>query len=254
MMKTQKAFTLIELLVVVAIIAVLVAILLPSIVQARKQARSVICLNNLRYLGMGLGFYRDDYRDYFPIVTNGHGADGWLGRLAPYIGLSGVEVVPPFYHLNVTAENYRKLKGTILDCPEVPGPSLNTSSASTDNWWQFNYTMNTTPHIILAREKVGEPACWSVYLDYPLRGTSIRNPQETVAFGEGNAGWGPPQPIAYYTQSPYRFFAWWNSAAWIDWTRHGQACNWLFFDSHVEPMSESDFWAPSYYVGHGWAE
>ena len=49
--QTRKAFTVIELLVVVSIIALLISILLPSLTQARKQAKSVVCLSNLKSLG-----------------------------------------------------------------------------------------------------------------------------------------------------------------------------------------------------------
>lgn len=47
-LRRAGAFTLIEVLVVVAIIALLVAILLPSLQNARNQARASVCANNIR--------------------------------------------------------------------------------------------------------------------------------------------------------------------------------------------------------------
>lgn len=60
---TIKAFTLIELLVVVAIIATLISILLPSLGQARSQARAVVCLSNLRQISHGWHLYADQNND-----------------------------------------------------------------------------------------------------------------------------------------------------------------------------------------------
>lgn len=65
-----RAFTLIELLVVISIITLLVAILLPVLANARKAARSVKCLNNVRQLGVVTRMYSDDWRNWLPGVAN----------------------------------------------------------------------------------------------------------------------------------------------------------------------------------------
>lgn len=62
---SRRGFTLIELLVVVAIIALLISILLPSLNEARRQARSIICLNNLRTQGNVEHFYAEDNRGWY---------------------------------------------------------------------------------------------------------------------------------------------------------------------------------------------
>ncbi len=76
-------FTLIELLVVVAIIAVLISILLPSLAGARKQAKQVLCLTNVRSIGEASSFYAQEYNDW--VIAN-ENQDGVMPRPGVPIG------------------------------------------------------------------------------------------------------------------------------------------------------------------------
>ncbi len=48
--RNSKGFTLVEIMIVVAIIGLLAAIAVPNFVQARTQARTNTCINNLRLI------------------------------------------------------------------------------------------------------------------------------------------------------------------------------------------------------------
>lgn len=62
----KKGFTLIELLVVIAIIAILSGIIFPVFSAAREKARTTVCLNNLKQLGLACILYADDNNKYYP--------------------------------------------------------------------------------------------------------------------------------------------------------------------------------------------
>ena len=67
----MKGFTLIELLVVVAIIALLLSILLPSLGQAREQAKRVKCGANLQQIGRAVANCRTENKEHVPKWDDG---------------------------------------------------------------------------------------------------------------------------------------------------------------------------------------
>jgi prepilin-type processing-associated H-X9-DG protein len=80
---------LVELLVVIAIVALLVAILLPSLSGARRAARTVKCLTQMRQLATAHTLYADANSERFVAAALAHGGLGdprisWPILLAPY--------------------------------------------------------------------------------------------------------------------------------------------------------------------------
>ena len=75
--RAKRPFTLIELLVVIAIIAILAALLLPALQLAKYKSKTVVCINNLREIAVGVALFTADGDEKYPGYTD----DGTFNRI-----------------------------------------------------------------------------------------------------------------------------------------------------------------------------
>lgn len=92
----RSGFSLVELLVVIGIIALLISFLLPALRAARDNAKTVVCANQLRSLGMAFLMYANNNGGWLPDWSGWHvypdGSSpydspglGWVEKMAPYL-------------------------------------------------------------------------------------------------------------------------------------------------------------------------
>lgn len=116
------AFTLVELLVVISIISLLISILLPALESARKSSRQIVCATRLKQVGLTIGLYTNDAKEYFPVPTDSPtlnaGSVGWLeSKFVPAYGPTWAE-----YMANVYMNGSKRM----LECTERPSAGVAT--------------------------------------------------------------------------------------------------------------------------------
>ncbi len=91
----NRGFTLIELLVVIAIIALLMAIIMPALGLAKRKAKAISCMSNVKQWGAIFAMYTQGNDDKFmsPVDRNGQSKGLWVDPLRPYYGTGSSETI-----------------------------------------------------------------------------------------------------------------------------------------------------------------
>ena len=226
----RRGFTLIELLVVIAIIALLMAILMPALQRVRKQAKSVVCRNNLKQIGYGVNFYAENFDQFMP---RGHGSgttiEPWFILFMPYLAQKAID------------NDYRTVK--IFRCPSYPDKK------------------QTLGYVINGYRNPGEPKYESSSQHQATKLTKVRRPGEKIYLADNEDGpWRliitsatdpglTSNDVFRPTHLPMSEDTGISMGRRVARQRHRSGCNVLYLDWHVSYVDAEDVTKEQWILG-----
>lgn len=168
-MKRKTAFTLVELLVVISVISLMMAILMPTLGRARQQGKSVVCLSNLRQMGVAAQSYVNDNDGYYPAA--------YVNDPDPYDDIA-INTCWDFTHkknwssLEESTEAGLLWQSEMMDkiqqCPVFKGPAN-----SDDLYTGYNYNTSYIGHGSMETVKL------------PAKASEVKSAVNCALFGDG---------------------------------------------------------------------
>jgi len=243
-MNPKRAFTLIELLVVIAIIAILAALLLPVLSAAKRRAKAIECLNNMRQIVLAAKLYLDDNREAMIPLWVQQGASGWPSW--NYDASTFLIQYPDF----LWWPDKLRLDGLVpslqvFNCPALTLPATDGGGGSVSTsytlgigmnypeygWIATRQGFNVPVYATVQEGQVTSPSQSIVFAD----AGGISNPDETDA---DNWQGVPATGCAYFRVPSDSYYESLNGDS-RSVPRHAGQVNAAFFDGHVLKLRNS---------------
>jgi prepilin-type N-terminal cleavage/methylation domain-containing protein/prepilin-type processing-associated H-X9-DG protein len=230
----RRGFTLIELLVVIGIIAILTALLLPALSSAKAHARSTVCKNHLRQMGLALNMYVDEHQGRYPYgvypwdpsseISNNN---FWCAKLLPYYPVQWTNTA---YHCpgykGQIREMVRSEHAILGPCGSYAynhaGAGYNRTNSSI--WMGLGMGIVARTGLARSEAQVKVPSAMFAIGESRFLNSKVNG----MGFGglaSLGGGWG--MTCGQFRSKRYAF----------DPARHGKNYNQLFCDGHVDAMN-----------------